>query len=445
MDTSIFKAYDVRGVYPQTMNKHIAYSIGYAFSQIVGGDTVCIGSDMRLSGPEVKQGLVQGLNAGGMRVVDIGLVSTDMVTFAVGKFQYDGGIMITASHNPSEYNGMKMVGKHAVPISSNHLLFDIRDYAAQVDHHIETPLQSIEKDIWEDWVDHVLQFVHVDKIKPLKIVVDAGNGMGGKVIEYFQKALPQLTIEPLYFELDGSFPNHQPSPIEDHNTQEMRNKVLELEYDCGMAFDGDADRVFLCDEQGEIIWGTEMTAMIAESLLLKYPQETILYNAICGWIVPETIQKYGAISKRTQVGHSLIKQDMAKTGAIFAGEHSGHYYFRDNYRADSAIIAALVVLDLLSQSSEPLSSLVRNYKKYYASGEINSHVENIPQKLEAIKEKYCNAKSIDTLDGVSVWYDTYWFNVRPSNTEPLLRLNVEAKDHEQLQQVTKEILHFIRS
>jgi len=448
MIPSIFKAYDIRGVYNTDWDKNDAYFIGRAFGEVVPGKTVCIGMDMRLSSIEVKEFLIKGLRESGKDIIDIDLVSTDMVTFAVGKFGYDAGIMITASHNPGQYNGLKMCAREAKPISPDYLMPQIKEKAlkGEFSKSIVFKETSFEKrDIWKDWVSHVFSFVDKDSIKPFKIVIDAGNGMAGKLIPYFEKELPQLTIERLYFELDGSFPNHEANPLEEKNQKDMREKVLELGYDMGLAFDGDADRVFFCDEVGNGVSGTEVTAMIADTMLFRNPEESIVYNAICGRIVPEVANKYNARSYRFKVGHSFLKAKMKETGSIFAGEHSGHYFFRDNYCADSAIIATVIVLELLSKKGCMLSRLVKEYKKYVSSGEINSRVEDIPGKLNEIKDKFSDAKSIDTLDGISVWYDTVWFNVRPSNTEPLLRLNVEGDTKEITDNMTKRVLEIISS
>lgn len=444
-NTSIFKAYDIRGIYPDQLDGELAKKIGWAFGTAHQGKTLAIGRDMRLSGDEVFEGLSQGLQDYGVTVMNAGLISTDMLYFAVGRYGYDGGIMITASHNPSQYNGMKFCGPGASPISYESGIQQIEQMVADggyPERLAETGVVRKIESLYEDWIIHALSFVDEASLKPFKIVVDAGNGMAGKVIPELQRRT-NLDIAPLYFELDGNFPNHPANPIEPENVKDLQAKIKESGADIGLAFDGDADRVFLVDELGEIIDGTVTTAMVSQMMLRLNPGSTVLYNAICGNVVPETIADNGGKSVRTRVGHSFIKQDMRREGAIFAGEHSGHYYFRDNFFADSGLIAALTILQLMSQEEGSLSQIAERFAKYPRSGEINSHVEDIPKVLARIKETYAKGQ-LDELDGLTIRFSDWWFNLRASNTEPLLRLNVEANDQQILERETEKLLGIIR-
>jgi len=441
----IFKAYDIRGVYPGEINYDVAYKIGKAVATYFKSGKIGVGRDMRLSSEELRDGLIKGINDMGMDVLDIGLCSTDMVYFATGKFKLVAGVMITASHNPGKWNGMKICRENARPVGQDSGLFEIRDLAKKNDFINSSTKGIVEKkDIMQDWIQFALSLVDKSNINKFNIAVDAGNGMAGLVIPELEKTLPQIEVFPMFFELDGNFPNHLASPIKPENTEEIRKVVREKQFDLGLAFDGDADRIFLIDDEGEIVSGTIMTAIVAQSMLRKYPKQTILYNAICGKIVPETINKNGGTAIKVRVGHSFVKEVMQKESAIFAGEHSGHYYFRENFNADSALIATLVVLELLSISGLKLSEIRKQYSKYLASGEINTRVDNIDQKLKELRTIYKNADSIDLLDGLSFYFKNFWFNVRPSNTEPLLRLNVEADSKELLEDKTGEILGHIR-
>jgi len=442
----IFKAYDVRGLYPDQMNFEVAFNIGKSLADYLKVSTICVGRDMRVSSPEMSDGLIKGIIEQGVDVVDLGLTSTDMVYFATGKYGYGGGVMITASHNPGEWTGMKICGDNARPISSDNGLFDIKkNVMDQNFKNITIKGNVIKKDIMEDWINFALSFIDAKKIRPLKIAVDAGNGMAGLVIPFLEKKLPQIEIVPMYFELDGTFPNHLASPIEPENTEDLRKMVLEKNLDMGLAFDGDADRVFFIDDLGKVISGTVTTAMIAEMTLDKNKGATILYNAICGLVVPEIIEKKNGVGIKTRVGHSLIKADMKRTGAVFAGEHSGHYYFKENFNADSALIATLIVLEMVSNKNIKISELHKEYSKYFASGEVNSKVDDIAKKINELKSIYHDANKVDNLDGLSFYYNDYWFNIRPSNTEPYLRLNVEAKTQPLLKKITEKVLSDIRA
>jgi phosphomannomutase len=353
--------------------------------------------------------------------------------------------MITASHNPAAYNGMKLCRAQAAPVSQASGLADIRDLAVQ--GNFSEPGQKgqvIRRDVLDDYVQHALSFIDVSKIKPLKVVIDAGNGMAGMAIPRVFQYLP-CTLIPLYFELDGSFPNHPASPIEPQNMVDLQNKVREVNADLGAAFDGDADRMFLVDEHANLVDSSMVTAIVSESLLHKHPGASILYNLIVSKSVPDLVHKLGGKAIRTRVGHSFIKAEMRKTHAIFGGEHSGHFYFRDNWYADSGLIAFLVALELVSIEGKPLSELLMPLDQWVRSGEINSRVSDVQSKLDALVQQYGgNAKSVDYMDGITVDYEDWWFNVRPSNTEPMLRLNVEAQEQGLMEQKRDELLTFIR-
>ncbi|HDS11298.1 MAG TPA: phosphomannomutase/phosphoglucomutase, partial [Candidatus Wirthbacteria bacterium] len=411
MDLSIFKNYDIRAIYPEQLDEDLAYRIGRASADFFQKGTLAVGRDMRLGSEAVQKGLERGLLDGGINVVDLGLVSTDMVYFAVGHYGYDGGIMVTASHNPAEYAGMKFCRQEAIPISLSTGLAEIRNILENGSFQVPPAKgQPSSADIMDDWIKHALSFVDLEALRPLKIVVDAGNGMAGKIVPPIAQKLP-VEIIPLFFELDGSFPNHLANPLKPENIVDLQKEVLANQADLGMAFDGDADRVFLIDEKGQGIDGSIMTAMVAQSMLKKQPGSTILYNAVCGDMVPETILSGGGKPIRTQVGHSIIKQKMREHDALFAGEHSGHYYFRDNFYADSGLIAALIVMELISRQDRQVSEIVADFDKYPKSPEINSTVKDIPAKLDQIKEAYQDGQ-LDELDGLTIRYPDYWFSVR---------------------------------
>ncbi|KPL00417.1 MAG: phosphomannomutase [candidate division Zixibacteria bacterium SM23_73_3] len=443
IDQTIFKAYDIRGTYPDQFNEKTAYKVGRALVAYLRPEIVVVGRDMRLSSPALWEGLTKGIAEGGADVMDIGLVSTDCLYFAVGKYGYDAGVMITASHNPPEYNGFKMCKKEAVPLSGELGINQIKEFVLKNDFPPPQKLGKVEKlDVDNAYVQHLLSFVNPKKIKPFKMVIDAGNGMAGKIIPQLFPHLPCKVI-PMFFELDGSFPHHLASPIEPENIAPLRKRVLEEKADLGAAFDGDADRMFLVDENANTLGGDMVTALVAKNLLRKEKETTILYNLICSKAVPQVIERGGGRAIRTRVGHALIKPLMKKHNAIFGGEHSGHFYFKNNWFADSGLIALLVCLELVSEENQPLSALVNSIDPYFRSGEINSRVENIPQKLHLI-EKYYSGGEIDHLDGLTVDFGDWWFNLRPSNTEPLLRLNIEANTKEILKQKKEELLRLIR-
>jgi phosphomannomutase len=441
---TIFKSYDVRGTVPDQVDAETARVIGLGLAGYLREGPVAVGRDMRLSSPELAAALAEGLNQGGLDVWDLGLCSTDMVTFAVGRHDLAGGVMVTASHNPAQWNGMKFCERGGYPLSGKHGLDQI--LTAILSGRLQpspTPGKTQSRDLVEEYVRHLLSFIDAVEMRRLKVVVDAGNGMAGKMFPEVARHLP-IEVVPLFFELDGSFPNHPASPIEEENQEECKRVVRETGADLGLLFDGDADRVFVVDEQGRGLSGTVLTALVAESVLRRHPGATVLYNVICGRIVPEVIARAGGRGVVTPVGHSLIKALMRKENAIFAGEHSGHYFFRDNYSADSGLIAALIVLELLSRQGQTLSEIAAPYDRYFQSGEINSRVQDVQAKIEQLKTRSTGGTQL-TLDGLRVDYRDWWFNVRPSNTEPLVRLNVEADTPELMASRRDELLAFIRS
>lgn len=445
MDESIFKSYDIRGIYPQQLNEDIAYKLGRALVEYLKPRTIAVGRDVRLSSEGLARAIIKGITEGGAEVIDIGLCSTDGLYFAVGNFKYDGGVMITASHNPPEYNGMKVCRKDAVPLSGQEGLDKIKALVLKSNFPAVKKTGKITRhDIDQDYTSHVLSFVDKGKLKPFKIVIDAGNGIAGKIVPQVFRELPCKVI-PLFFDLDGTFPNHLPNPIVPENTLFLREKVLEQKADLGAIFDGDADRMFLMDEKGKLLGGDMVTALVAKNLLKKEKGATVLYNLVCSKTVPEVIQKSGGRGIRTKVGHALIKPLMKKYNAIFGGEHSGHFYFRNNWFADSGLIALLVCLELISEENKPLSSLLSSIDHYFRSGEINSQVVDIPSKLKEVEKRYADSGKFDHLDGLIIEFDNWWFSLRPSNTEPLLRLNLEATTQELLEQKKKELLELIRN
>lgn len=445
VDPKIFGAYDIRGIYGQNLTEDVAYRIGRATAQYLNVPEIAVGRDMRVSSPQITAALIRGITDQGVNAVDLGLVTTDGLYFAVGKFNYPAGAMVTASHNPGKYNGIKFCRDQAKPISLDTGLADIRDLA--VSGNFAQPARKGEvtqRDIIDDYVQHALSFIDVSKIKPLKVVADAGNGMAGLILPRVFQHLP-CELVPLYFELDGTFPNHPASPIEPENMVDVQRKVRETGADIGTAFDGDADRMFPVDEHGDLVDGSMVTAMVTNSLLRKHPGSTVLYNLIVSKSVPELIAELGGNAFRARVGHSFIKADMRRLNAIFGGEHSGHFYFRDNWYADSGLIAFLIVLELISVEGKPLSEIIKPLDRWVRSGEINSTVSDARAKLRALEEHFGKgAQLVDNLDGLTVDYGDWWFNVRPSNTEPLLRLNVEAKRRDLLEQKRDEVLAFIR-
>lgn len=446
IDPGIFKAYDVRGTYPDQLTDDIAYKLGRGCVALLEPDRVAVGRDMRLSSPALATALIQGIVDQGANAVDLGEVSSDELYFAVGKYDFPAGVMVTASHNPGNYNGIKLCREGAAPISSETGFGEIQEMVLNDRFPPARAKGSVtQHDVLDGFAKHVLSFLKREggaHLKPMTLVVDAGNGMAGKIVPAVFKDLP-FTVIPLYFELDGHFPHHPASPIEPQNMVDLQRAVREHRADLGAAFDGDADRMFIVDEHANLVGGDMIVAMVATNILKKHPGSTILYNLICSRSVPEVIQKAGGKAIRTRVGHSFIKAQMREENAIFGGEHSGHFYYRDNWYADSGIITLLMVLELLSEENKTVSEVLGPIDTRFRSGEINSHVADIPGKMREIEQRYGDGK-IDHLDGVTVQYPTWWFNVRPSNTEPLLRLNVEADTERQMEEKRDEVLALIR-
>ncbi|AHY46412.1 Phosphomannomutase [Rubrobacter radiotolerans] len=450
IEESIFKAYDIRGIYPETLDEEAARLIGRALVAHLGlsGSRVVVGRDMRLSGEPLQKAFIDGVTASGADVLDLGMVSTDAMYFAVGSLEEPGGAMITASHNPKQYNGFKLCREGARALSGEDGLFQMRDLI--LSGKLPDPPEfrgSVEvTDITEDYAKHCLSFIDREGLRPLKIVVDAGNGMAGKMLPPVFEELP-FEVIPMYFALDGSFPNHPPNPIEPENMVELQERVVAEGADFGVAFDGDADRCFLVDEQGRTVSGDILAALVAKNILEKEPGATILYNAICSKALPELVEREGGRAIRTKVGHSIIKPQMRDNDAAFGGEHSGHFYFRDNYYADSGIIAMLTAAELVARQDGPLSALLAPIDPYVRSGEINSEVPDAQAAIDRVERFYEKRGGADTdrLDGLTVDSGDWWFNLRPSNTEPLLRLNVEAADRSTVERVQNEVLGMIRA
>jgi phosphomannomutase len=450
IDESIFKAYDIRGVYPDSLNEDVARDIGRAFVAYLGlsGSRVVVARDMRLSGEALNTAFIEGVTQSGADVLDLGLVSTDALYFAVGHLEEPGGAMITASHNPKEYNGFKLCREDAIALSGEHGISQIRDLitSGKLPEPAEYPGSVEESDITEDYAKHCLNFINTEGLRRLNIVVDAGNGMAGKMLPPIFEKLP-FDYVPMYFELAGSFPNHPPNPIEPENMKDLQERVVAEGADFGAAFDGDADRVFVVNEKGETISGDILAALVAKNVLEKEPGATILYSAVCSKALPELIESEGGRAIRTKAGHSIIKPQMREHNAAFGAEHSGHFYFRDNYFADSGIIAMLTVSELVARQDGPISELLAPIDHYVRSGEINLEVEDQDATLRKVEEHYAQRDDpkIDHLDGLTVDYGDWWFNLRPSNTEPLLRLNVEASDRETMERERDALLELIRS
>jgi phosphomannomutase len=443
---AVFKAYDVRGTVPDQIDARSCRAIGWAFARFASADRLVVARDMRASGEALSAAFTSGARAAGATVVDIGLASTDTMYYASGRLDAPGA-MFTASHNPAAYNGIKFCLAGARPVGQDTGLAQIRDTATDAlgsgadDGEEKGGYERL--DLLSEYATHVRSFVDTAALRPLRIVADTANGMGGLVAPEVFAGLP-FDVTYLFPELDGTFPNHPADPIQPENLVDLQSAVLEHGADVGLAFDGDADRVFLVDEKAEGVSGSLTTALVAKAMLGTHPGSTVLYNLICSKVVPETILENGGTPIRTRVGHSFIKEVMAETGAVFGGEHSGHYYFRDNYRADSGIIAALVVLEVMSRAAEPLSELLAPYRRYADSGEINTKVIDPVASAEAVAAHYASLGcEIDRTDGITVDQGDWWFNLRSSNTEPLLRLNVEARSPADCQRHVDEVLGLV--
>ncbi len=444
----IFKAYDVRGTVPDQIDDRMCQAIGWAFARFCGAPTILVARDMRTSGESLSAAFAQGARSAGVGVIDLGLASTDLVYFASGRLDCPGA-MFTASHNPAGYNGIKFCLAGAKPVGQDTGLAEIKamaEDALRTGSDGGTAMGGYEqRDMLDEYADHVRSFVDTASLRPLRIVADTANGMGGLVAPRVFAGLP-FAVEFLYAELDGTFPNHPADPIQPENLVDLQGAVLEHGADVGLAFDGDADRVFLVDEKAQAVSGSLTTALVAAAMLDKNPGSTVLYNLICSKVVPETIVEHGGTPVRTRVGHSFIKQVMAETGAVFGGEHSGHYYFRDNYRADSGIIAAMVVLEVMSKADQPLSELLAPFRRYADSGEINTKVDDPAASVRALAATLAaQGVAVDHTDGLTADYGDWWFNLRPSNTEPLLRLNVEASTPQECERHVQEVFDLVAS
>ncbi|MFM7650758.1 MAG: phosphomannomutase/phosphoglucomutase [Acidimicrobiaceae bacterium] len=443
---AVVKAYDIRGTVPDQLDATLAHAFGVAFAKFSDSKTIVVGHDMRPSGLALIEAFQRGLTEQGVDVINIGLASTDMLYFVSGKLNAPGA-MFTASHNPAQYNGIKCCLSGARSIGIDNGLREMKVIAqAVLDGNgpvaAKTQGEVTKKNMLAEFVDHVVSFIDVESISKLRVVADTANGMGGLVAPAVFDRLRKFEIEIMYGELDGTFPNHPADPIQPANQRDLQARVVAGNFDVGLAFDGDADRVFLVDETGKSVSGSTTTALLASVFLRENPNATILYNLICSRIVPETITSLGGKAIRTKNGHSYMKQVMAQTGAVFAGEHSGHYYFSDNYRADSGLIATMVVLGEMCRTGKSLSELRKPFEKYANSGEINTQVGNIQEVIERITKKFAHFPQ-DHLDGLTVDCGTWWFNVRPSNTEPLLRLNLEAQTREECDEHVAELLMLI--
>ncbi|MEX2626122.1 MAG: phosphomannomutase/phosphoglucomutase [Ilumatobacteraceae bacterium] len=442
----IVKAYDIRGTVPDQLDADVARALGVGFARFTDSPTVLVARDMRPTGPELVEAFADGVMAQGVDVVDLGLASTDMLYFAAGSLDAPGA-MFTASHNPAQYNGVKFCHRGARPIGIETGLAVVRDTAEQVLRGDgPAPVASrgslTERDVLDEFVDHVLTFVDASTLRSLRVVADTANGMGGLVVPAVMDRLEQIDLEMMYGELDGTFPNHPADPLQPANQRDLRARVVSGGFDLGLAFDGDADRVFVVDEHGVGLSGSTTTAILAAAVLRKNPGATVLHNLICSRSVPETIREYGGVPVRTKVGHSYIKEIMAETGAVFGGEHSAHYYFARNYRADSGLIASLLVLDELSRTDQDLSVLRKPFERYASSGEINTQVHDASAVIDDISAAFSDRPQ-DRLDGLTVDCDSWWFNLRPSNTEPLLRLNLEAATRDECDDRVAELLGLI--
>ena len=445
---AIVKAYDIRGTVPDQLDPQVAHALGVAFAKFSKAKLIVVAFDMRPSGPDLADAFQQGLTEQGVDVINLGLASTDLLYFASGKLDAPGA-MFTASHNPAQYNGIKCCLSGARSVGIDNGLREMKAIAQDVldgkGPEIAKKLGEVtKKNMLAEFVDHVVSFIDVNSLRKLKIVADTANGMGGLVAPAVFDRLGEFELEVMYGELDGTFPNHPADPIQPANQRDLQARVIAGKFDVGLAFDGDADRVFLVDENGNSVSGSTTTALLASVFLRTHPESTILYNLICSRVVPETISALGGTPIRTKNGHSYMKQVMAQTGAVFAGEHSGHYYFADNYRADSGLIATMVVLGEMGRTGKSLSQLRAPFEKYAGSGEINTQVTDIAVVIDRVAKQFA-AYPQDHLDGLTVDCGSWWFNVRSSNTEPLLRLNLEAATREECDQHVAELLMLITS
>jgi len=441
----IFKAYDIRGIVPDELDEQVAESVGAAFARLTGARTVVTVHDMRTSSAPLAEAFGRGAAAQGADVIEGGLGSTDMLYYASGALGIPGA-MVTASHNPAKYNGIKLCRDGARPVGADTGLTELRDMADRGGPAHDGPAGTItQRDLLAGYADHLKTLVDLSAIRPLTVAVDAGNGMAGHTVPKVFEGLP-ITLVPLYFELDGTFPNHEANPIDPQNLRDLQRAVLDSGADIGLAFDGDADRCFVVDERGRNVSPSVLTALIAVRELAREPGATVIYNLITSQAVPEIITEHGGRAVRTRVGHSFIKARMAETGAVFGGEHSGHFYFRDFWFADSGMLAALHVLAALGEQDAPLSEVLAGYARYVCSGEINSEVADQAAVTAQVRAEFTSRPGVsaDELDGLTITGDGWWFNLRPSNTEPLLRLNAEAADEDTMLRLRDEVLGMVR-
>ena len=447
LDPKVFKAYDVRGIHPTELDEDGAYRIGRAYVEHFRPGTIAVGRDMRLSSPSMAAAVVEGAADGGADVLDLGLVGTEMLYYAVGELGLDGGICVTASHNPREYTGMKIVRRGARPVGGDSGLDRVRRRAEAGFGDVGQRGAVREEDVWAGFVAKVLSFVDEASFRPLKLVVDAANGMAGTMLPPVLERLPQLDVVRCYFEPDGSFPNHEPNPLLPENRAFIVERTRAEGAQLGVAYDGDADRCFFVDDTGEFVPGDFVTALLARAMLEKEPGAKVIYDVRASWAVPRAIEDAGGVPLINRVGHAFIKERMRKEDALFAGEVSAHYYFRDFSQADTGVVPFLVMLELLSKSERPLSELLAPYReRYFLTGELNTPVADVALKLQEIKERYAGEGGrISHLDGVSVDFDEWHFNVRPSNTEPLLRLNLEALSEPLMEEKRDQVLELIRA
>ncbi len=444
LDPRVFKAYDVRGLHGSEIDEDGAYAVGRAYAEQFEPRRIAVGRDMRVSSPTMAAATIEGARDGGADVLDIGLAGTEMVYFAVGSLDLDGGIAVTASHNPKEYTGMKIVRAGALPVGGESGLLDVRDRALAGFGAVARRGDLSERDIYSEYVDRVLSFVDVSAIAPLRIVVDAANGMAGAMLPPVLERLPVETVR-CYFEPDGTFPNHEPNPLLPENREFIVAKTLEEGADFGVAFDGDADRCFFVDDAGEFVPGDFATALLADAVLEREPGARIIYDVRASWAVPETIEAAGGVPLVNRVGHAFIKHRMRAEDAVFGGEVSGHYYFRDFCQADSGVVPFLLMLEVVSKKGRRLSEILQPFREhYFITGELNTPVPDVESKLRELEERFGPEGTVSHLDGVSVDADDWHFNVRPSNTEPLLRLNLEARSQELMEQKRDEVVAAIR-
>jgi phosphomannomutase len=444
LDPQAFKAYDVRGVYGDELDEEGAYAIGRAYVEEFDAKRIAVGRDMRLSGPTMAEAVRNGAADAGADVLDLGMVGTEMVYFAVGDLELDGGFAVTASHNPKQYTGMKIVRAGALPVGGESGLLDVRDRAIAARWRDAERGEIHQIDIWPGFVDRVLSFVDVEALRPLRVVIDAANGMAGRMLPPVLDRLPMIDVVRCYFDPDGSFPNHEPNPLLPENREFIIEKTRTEGADFGVAFDGDADRCFFVDDTGDFVPGDFTTALFAELMLAREPGSKIIYDVRASWAVPEAITAAGGVPLVNRVGHAFIKQRMRDDHALFGGEVSAHYYFRDFSQADSGTIPFLLMCELVSKRGKLSKTLTELRSRYFITGEINTPVADVPAKLRELEERYGPLGKVTHLDGLSVEADDWHFNVRPSNTEPLLRLNLEARSEEQMIRMRDEILGLIR-